>query len=697
MASFTESLLRVLLIKPEDDKPEDYFICKIGSEYVLVRIDNERICCKSIQKPSGWKEWSDTFNFKSILFFLDHVKNPLNRSRIKSFVEANILLLAQNLIARVKHHHSLLHRLFSEELVTDHFNPTQLAKAWRVEVSNMSILTAMTTDFWINKLLGNFQTVYWACSKLKEDACGLDLLNAIQPSYFNLILPAWSIALERNKLPAIQRLDSLPLFVKDSEGNRSSKTPALSLYSKSQGYNLITVQHVLNARNDISDCPAKAEMHLNYLENKAIIKTLRLFEEKNSLFVQSFCSLLDIHQTEVLKKYKDVKLEKVQQELIIQALTQTSAKFKHLTLSSFDALTDPLLLELLKKHGKHLKSIDVSACVSLTDQSLKNIVSSCKKLLILVMNGCNGLINIQNNNFISLTQLYLRGCSNLVSIDLDALRLNKLSTDGCKELKSLAIRSQSLKVLSLKDCFRIKIEVIESVIINPFSLAKIKLHDQLFLNPEIKELIEQYPFLVKWARQLNVRVLQQIVAALKRLEQELGIKSKKLTPMQQQQLSSLLNKLCAVLPKIIDYISKSKSGYYTEWLCWIKNFLDTSTHNNVIIPFMFTIAGNNPASPISASLASHSDTPQKHLVDVRKIPVARSILSFLILNNPPLQDTFVSNFLSYNDFFEILINSDLCNVERYTKIIFQRFRDIFNNKPILDKHIRTSDNGFSKR
>ena len=175
--SFTESLIRALLTKPEDDKPEDYFVCKMGREIILTRIDNERLFCKTIDKTKMSWILDDTVNLKSVLFFLDQMNSPLDTLTIQNFITKSPRDISKKLLGYLKDIHSLFNSLYDETMVKSHFLPQNLARVWNIRVSSMSLLTVFITKFWTKKLIVNLNFIHWACTRCTAESTGFHLLE----------------------------------------------------------------------------------------------------------------------------------------------------------------------------------------------------------------------------------------------------------------------------------------------------------------------------------------------------------------------------------------------------------------------------------------------------------------------------------------------------------------------------------------
>ena len=120
-ASYTQTLLRTLLINPEDDKEDDYFLVPIPqtNQYRLVRIDNERGFYPVSE--AGWFG-REILHVKSIVYCFDQLMQPLDDATLNRFLSIDPLALLQNWLQQLDEINESHRALFTDEEIKTHFN-----------------------------------------------------------------------------------------------------------------------------------------------------------------------------------------------------------------------------------------------------------------------------------------------------------------------------------------------------------------------------------------------------------------------------------------------------------------------------------------------------------------------------------------------------------------------------------------------
>ena len=105
--SFTQALIRVLATSPEDDRPEDYFLIPYENQFIFKRIDNDRLFCDPVNESIFLY---DTVTLKSIIYFLDHLKKPLDLDLIQEYLSTNPLEIVSSLINQLEYSQKIFER-----------------------------------------------------------------------------------------------------------------------------------------------------------------------------------------------------------------------------------------------------------------------------------------------------------------------------------------------------------------------------------------------------------------------------------------------------------------------------------------------------------------------------------------------------------------------------------------------------------
>lgn len=126
--SFARTLLRVLLINPEDDKDDDYILeTQPNGQLHLKRIDNERAFFEPLVEEDGsFLFKKTTLQVKSIVYCLEQMRQNWPRESgiqvlLKEWQKIDFIALLQDLFEQATQTHTAWCKLFSLEEIRHHF------------------------------------------------------------------------------------------------------------------------------------------------------------------------------------------------------------------------------------------------------------------------------------------------------------------------------------------------------------------------------------------------------------------------------------------------------------------------------------------------------------------------------------------------------------------------------------------------
>ncbi len=126
--SFARTLLRVLLINPEDDKDDDYLLeMQPNGQLHLKRIDNDRAFFEPFTAEGNYFFSKATLQVKSVVYCLEQMRQnwpcePMIQSLLEEWRQIQPLTLMQDLLDQATEQQLAWKELFSSTEVEDHFN-----------------------------------------------------------------------------------------------------------------------------------------------------------------------------------------------------------------------------------------------------------------------------------------------------------------------------------------------------------------------------------------------------------------------------------------------------------------------------------------------------------------------------------------------------------------------------------------------
>ena len=188
-ASFTETLLRTLLVNPEDDKEDDYFLVPIPNtnpeQYRLVRIDNER-AFYPVSEAGGFLR-QDKLLVKTIVYCLNQMQDPLDQAALERFLSIDPLEVLKNWLKQLEKINENHRGMFNEFMdIKRHFDfkENEPDPTFNVTAAGPTLLGVPTLPKIAKELLTRLDAMQQVI-KYKQrrglPITGLDLLNEIQP------------------------------------------------------------------------------------------------------------------------------------------------------------------------------------------------------------------------------------------------------------------------------------------------------------------------------------------------------------------------------------------------------------------------------------------------------------------------------------------------------------------------------------
>ena len=416
-ASFTRTLVRVILSNPEDDKPNDYFLVACESDasadgedirYRLVRIDNER----AFLPVSSHRLSSDTVssngdrkipfeNVKSIILCL----NQMNRSDaldvefIRQFSRLESLSLLRAWMNDVERLHiNWKHQLGNTKTICDIF---EHPRADYVEPLESDVTFCVLLPVFPTKLMTQVSDhVYQLSSELYQIVQQEFALNAC--SGFQLLRTQPALHEKYFKVFLLHRDSPYKRFYDQKSGpgrcydhsRRTSTMPGVEVLRQTT-----RLDHEPSV-SDIRDiCEGQAFSYKqarsefeqvcqrNYDTVKAqIVRSGPInADSSDSKFMAAFESLgVGYHRrlfSEVVKLALDEKMNSESKLAFVRVMARSNTKFYNFSgshsLSAFaDVMDDGLLQVLVKNSEQCLRHIDISNCSQISNKTFLSLSSS---------------------------------------------------------------------------------------------------------------------------------------------------------------------------------------------------------------------------------------------------------------------------------------------------------------------------------
>jgi hypothetical protein len=220
--SFAETLLRVLLTNPEDDKGDDYFLPPDENQkesFCLKRIDNERAFYDPTEMKGMLKK-NEALQVKSMLYCLPQMQMPLSQTVLSKFLELDPMLVLQGWLNELQLEHQRYQSLFTDKDVETHFG---------IKEPGPCLLGIPIADGLIEELLTRLDSMQQVIRLAKKEqgraVIGMDLLKVVQPTLADFYADAFKSIPDSKPEAALQRFDHVTknLYQRSKLGIRESR------------------------------------------------------------------------------------------------------------------------------------------------------------------------------------------------------------------------------------------------------------------------------------------------------------------------------------------------------------------------------------------------------------------------------------------------------------------------------------------
>jgi HEAT repeat protein len=509
--SFTETLLRVLLTNPEDDKGDDYFLIldennieETKLSFRLVRIDNERVFYDPLEMKGLFKT-NEALQVKSMLYCLQQMQQPLSQAVLNKFLELDPLLVLQRWLNELQVEHQRYQGLFTDKDIEMHFS---------IKEPGSCLLGIPIAEGLIEELLtrlDSMQQVIRLARELGGKVIGMDLLKVVQPTLADYYADTFKALPNLTSQTVLQRFDNITknLYQRSKLGIRESRIQSAKAITQSLRLKTkLTKEVVLQMAHAKQNSPAQGLEALQNLQSKIledIKKGLLSDNPKDTKAAITHFQNLVVRQR--LQLFKELVIQHGRQALsanqqitLLQAIA--GIPFHELSLQAFnEVLSDKLLQPILGGAGVHLIKLDLQDCMLLTDKSMEQLTQLSPNLVYLHLKS--SAVNAQTNpkeklqtlkgSFPKLTVLDVNDCLDLVVIDINAPQLAQLKARKCRQLREVKTRSLLLKVVNMMGCQALEEKGILEVSKFAGRMQEVKLEQSGVTQQEFREL---YPYLV---------------------------------------------------------------------------------------------------------------------------------------------------------------------------------------------------------
>ena len=471
--SFTQTLLRVLLTNPEDDKGDDYFLVPIEGKdtYRLVRIDNERAYYQpyTIEKSSKGlfiktEVETKVLQVKSILYCLDQMQAPLDTDILEAFMRLETDALLKCWLTDLQDEHNYYKSWFDEDDIIRHFEQTS---------PGPSILGIPMADGLIKELLTRLDSMQQVIRfKMKDtNVKGMDLLKVVQPTladYYDTVFMRYKSKSSYNTKHILQRFNELTshLYKYNAQGNRESRCSNIRAISISLRLKIdLTEEDILRIVQGNTMSPTQGLEALSRIKTAQLETILNGLMRANEEAKLKFKTLAVRQQLQIIniitKKYK---LNNSACLFLLDTIKEIP--FHELSLTYFrNILTDLSLIPLLVQGAhKYLIRIDLTGCLYITKDSLTKIATTCPHLEELIIQN-NNMTEIKDLLFPSLRYLDVRQSKKLKKLIIKAFGLKKLNAEQCVRLDYIATGSPMPMEANLAGCISITEQGIKNLML----------------------------------------------------------------------------------------------------------------------------------------------------------------------------------------------------------------------------------------
>ena len=307
-ASYTQTLLRTLLINPEDDKEDDYFLVPIPetNQYRLVRIDNER-GFYAVSKAN--RIGRETLHVKSIVYCFDQLMQALDNATLNRFLSIDPLALLQNWLEQLDEINESHRALFTDKEIKTHFNFKDKGRESEFKTATVgpTLLGVPIVPELAKELLTRLESMQHVIKYKQKKGLpvtGLDLLKVVQPNlatYYEKALREFPTGQEEavlNRFNAVTK----GLYTVDNQQHRKSTMPSNRAISTPFRKTAIGIKEVLDTVNKTQYSPTQAAAYLNKIKNQSLDKIKEALLACDKTSTAAFQALAIRHQLQLFKE-----------------------------------------------------------------------------------------------------------------------------------------------------------------------------------------------------------------------------------------------------------------------------------------------------------------------------------------------------------------------------------------------------------
>lgn len=596
--SFAETLLRVLLTNPEDDKGDDYFVIPHKTEkdsFRLMRIDNERVFYYPDQEQ-GWITSNKVLQVKSILYCLPLMQQPLPSGILDKFLKLDPILVLQRWLGELQAEHMRYQQLFTDKDVETHF---------AIEEPGPCLLGLPIADGLIEELLTRLDSMQYVIRLANEHnnaISGLDLLKVVQPTLASYYVDAFLDIPDLDSAATLQRFDKVTkgLYQYNTNGIRESQIQSSKAITQS-----LRLKTKLNANVVLQMSRGKQNSPMQGLTILKNLQSFKLEDVKQALLskdpkisekaIIQFKNLvvrqrLQLFQ-EVVEQHEHNPLDREQQVIILRACA--GIPFHKLSLKIFsEVLTDELLKPILRYAAASLVYLNLDQCWKISKSIQDNIVY-CSNLIVLSINQ----LNIDDGKelkcfslrgkFPKLQRCDLSGQKSLENIQIEAENLKTLQLKCCESLLKVSTASKHIALLDITECGKLTESGIEELAGSTGNLRILHINGTAISHLDFRK---RFPFLTCLPfRQSNKKLAATIAKTIELECKKFNIEPEMISVGLAENLAEKIKYRLLNCHHLVDYANSNLNSMLVSSLTHVKSalilaygqFYDDTGHNDI--------------------------------------------------------------------------------------------------------------------
>lgn len=453
IARFTELLIMHLLTSPEDGKDDNYqlvsFINKQGQlRYVIVPIDNDHNFIETlrIETNKGTRKTRRVLQIKTIIYCLDAMHWPLDKTVIQTFVDLKIDQVLTCWLTELKETEQATNQLFNhlterQQLLKNPLYPVVLDMPLAPKKAAMLYDKAQHLQRLLRKQL-----------QLREDYPnkpmfnGLEMLIKLEPvlgHYYNDAFAKADTPQERFHYLTHD------LYTIDLQGQNQTLLSGIPLLSNQS----MTQSGMLGIDENYSVVHALREFE-GTIKSYAQLENVRRDVQAGN--IQALNELvLDKHKERIVLGLRLTEMTTKQQQALWAYLTdkKTAVAFEKLHVlgnqnKPMDTLTNDILKKLLIQ-SPYLRELRLAYCRQLSQATLGELDVLCPNLMRLSLAYLSGLERLDK------TKKQLGGIGSITHELLLLENLQALELIGLSVLKRLLITLPNIKSIIIQQCLQL--------------------------------------------------------------------------------------------------------------------------------------------------------------------------------------------------------------------------------------------------